>query len=147
MKNYLFVCLVLLSAGLFISCKSQKAAVATFSDLDGEWKVIELNGKMLTPSGTHPFIVLDMQRQTLSGNAGCNRMMGKVEYSDNQKNIIKFPQVATTRMACPDMKGEQELLQVLDKIVRFAAEGNSQPVKKVAFYGTDNSKLMVVEKK
>ena len=74
-------------------------------------------------------------------------MMGQIEYSDFHKNIIKFPQVATTRMACPDMSGERELLQALDKVVRFEAEGDTKPVDKIAFYGTDNTKLMVIEKK
>ena len=74
-------------------------------------------------------------------------MMGEIEYSDSRKNIIKFPQVATTRMACPDMSGERELLQALDKVVRFDAVGEVKPVNKIALYGTDNTKLMVIEKK
>ena len=74
-------------------------------------------------------------------------MMGQIEYSDSRKIIIKFPQVATTRMACPDMSGERELLQALDKVVRFDAVGEVKPVNKIALYGTDNTKLMVIEKK
>ena len=50
-------------------------------------------------------------------------------------------------MACPDMGGERELLQALDKVVRFEAEGDVRPVNKIALYGTDNTKLMVIEKK
>lgn len=147
MKNFLSVCLVLISMGLFVSCKSQQAVVASFSDFDGEWNVVELNGKALNPADTHQFIVFDIPRQTVSGNAGCNRMMGKVEYSDSQKNIIKFPQMATTRMACPDMSGEQELVQALDKVVRFEAVSDAKPITKIALYGTDNGKLIVIEKK
>ncbi len=74
-------------------------------------------------------------------------MMGQIEYSDSHKHIIKFPQVATTRMACPDMSGERELLEALDKVVRFEAEGDTKPVDKIALYGIDNTKLMVLEKK
>ena len=74
-------------------------------------------------------------------------MMGKIEYSDSRKHIIKFPQVATTRMACPDMSGERELLQVLDKVVRFEAEGEVKPVDRIVFYGTDNARLMIIERK
>ena len=50
-------------------------------------------------------------------------------------------------MACPDMDEEREVLQTLDKIVRFEPEGVTAPVTKIAFYGTDNTKLMVIEKK
>lgn len=147
MKKYIYLCLAVLSIGILASCKSKKAVEATFSDLNGSWNIVELNGKTLNPSESNQFIEFDTARHTLSGRAGCNRMMGQVEYSDTRKNIIKFPQVATTRMACPDMSGEQELLQTLDKIVRFEVEGDTKPVNKITFYGVDNTKLMVIEKK
>ena len=135
------------SIGIFASCKAKKGVEATFSDLDGSWNIVELNGKVLNPAETNQVIEFDVARHSLSGRAGCNRMMGQIEYSDSRKNIIKFPQVATTRMACPDMSGERELLQALDKVVRFDAVGEVKPVNKIALYGTDNTKLMVIEKK
>ncbi|WP_075556108.1 MULTISPECIES: META domain-containing protein [Parabacteroides] len=147
MKKYLFLCLAVVGIAVFASCKSQKAVVASFSDLDGEWSVVELNGKKLDPADSKQLIVIDVARKHLSGNAGCNRMNGNIEYTDAQKNIIKFPQVATTRMACPDMKGEQEFLEALNKVVRFQAEGETKPVNIIALYGTDNGKLMVIQKK
>lgn len=147
MKKYLFLCLAVVGIAVFASCKSQKAVVASFSDLDGEWSVVELNGKKLDPADSKQLIVIDVARKHLSGNAGCNRMNGNIEYTDAQKNIIKFSQVATTRMACPDMQAEQEFLEALNKVVRFQAEGNVKPVNTIALYGTDNGKLMVIQKK
>lgn len=147
MKNFLYVCLAIVCVGALASCKSQKAVVATFSDLNGEWDVVELDGKKVNSAETHPFLVLDMERKSLSGNAGCNRMMGKIEYSESQKNIIKFPNIATTRMACPDMGGEQALLKALGKVVRFEAVGDTKPVSTIALYGTDNTLLMTIQKK
>lgn len=147
MKKYLYLCLAVVGIAVFASCKSQKAVVASYSDLDGEWSVVELNGNKLDPDKSNQLIVIDVARNHLSGNAGCNRMNGSIEYSEARKNIIKFPQVATTRMACPELKGEQEFLEALNKVVRFEAEGDGKPVNTVAFYGTDNGKLMVIEKK
>lgn len=147
MKKYLYLCLAVVGIAVFASCNSQKAVVASFSDLDGEWSVVELNGKKLAPGDSKQLIVIDVARKQLSGNAGCNRMNGNIEYTDAQKNIIKFPQVATTRMACPDLKGEQEFLEALNKVVRFQAEGNAKPVNTIALYSTDNGKLMVIQKK
>ena len=46
-----------------------------------------------------------------------------------------------------DISSQEELLQALDKVVRFEAEGDVKPVNKIALYGTDNTKLMVIEKK
>ena len=129
----MYLCLAALSIGIFASCKTKKGVEATFSDLDGSWNIVELNGKVLNPAETNQVIEFDVARHSLSGRAGCNRMMG--------------PQVATTRMACPDMSGERELLQALDKVVRFDAVGEVKPVNKIALYGTDNTKLMVIEKK
>ena len=90
--------------------------------------------------------MFDVARQGLSGNAGCNRLMGKIEYNDAYRNIIKFPQVATTRMACPDMSGERELLEALNKVVRFEAQGEAAPVTEIALFGTNNDKLLVIKK-
>ena len=132
----MYLCLAALSIGILASCKAKKGVEATFSDLDGSWNIVELNGKVLNPAETNQVIEFDVARHSLSGRAGCNRMMGQIEYSDSRKNIIKFPQVATTRMACPDMSGE-----------RFDAVGEVKPVNKIALYGTDNTKLMVIEKK
>lgn len=147
MKKYMYLCLAVLGIGLLASCKAKKGVEATFSDLDGGWNIVELNGKAMNPAETNQSIEFDVARQTLSGKAGCNRMMGKIEYSDSRKHIIKFPQVATTRMACPDMSGERELLQVLDKVVRFEAEGEVKSVDRIVFYGTDNARLMIIERK
>ena len=145
MKKYLFLCLAVVGIAVFASCKSQKAVVASFSDLDGEWSVVELNGKKLDPADSKQLIVIDVARKHLSGNAGCNRMNGNIEYTDAQKNIIKFPQVATTRMACPNLAGEQEFLEALNKVVRFQAEGYVNPVNTIALYGTEIGKLMVIQ--
>ena len=44
-KGLFYICLLLVGVGLFAGCKSKKAVVASFSDLDGEWGVVEMNGK------------------------------------------------------------------------------------------------------
>ena len=129
-KGLFYICLLLVGVGLFAGCKSKKAVVASFSDLDGEWGVVEMNGKTLNPEETHQVLVFDVARQ----------------YNDAYKNIIKFPQVATTRMACPDMSGERELLEALNKVVRFEAQGEAAPVSEIALFGTNNDKLLVIKK-
>lgn len=146
MRKFLYLCLAVVSVGLFAGCQSKKAVMASFSDLDGEWGVIEMNGKTLDPVETRQVLIFDIPRKHLSGNAGCNRLMGSIEYREAQKNIIKFPQTATTRMACPDMQGEQDLLEALNKVVRFEAVDKTKPITKIALYGLDNSQLLVIEK-
>ena len=147
MKHLFYLGLLVAGIALLAGCKAKKATVASYTDLDGEWEVVELNGTKLNPEVTNQMLVIDVARNHLSGNAGCNRIMGQIEYNDMYKNIIKFPQVATTRMMCPDMSGETELLQALNKVVRFEAVGEEKSIKEIALYGTDNGKLLVMKKK
>ena len=73
----MYLCLAALSIGIFASCKAKKGVEATFSDLDGSWNIVELNGKVLNPAETNQVIEFDVARHSLSGRAGCNRMMGQ----------------------------------------------------------------------
>ena len=122
MKICFYLCVAVLAAGCLFSCKTSGKATVSFSDLNGEWQVVQLNGKTVNPGQTGQVVDIETATKRLSGNAGCNRMMGQIEYSDAHENSIKFPQIATTRMACPDMSGEQELLDALSKVVRFEAK-------------------------
>ena len=129
------------------SCGSTKEA-ASLSSLNGEWNIIEVNGSAIVPAENQelPFIGFDTATGKVYGNSGCNRMMGSIDLN-SKPGTIDMSRLGSTRMACPDMSGERELLQALDKVVRFDAEGEVKPVNKIALYGTDNTKLMVIEKK
>ena len=72
--------------------------------LNGSWKVTTIDGKKITEE--NPTMVIDIPEAKLSGFAGCNRMFGGISL-DGTAFGIAFTLVATTRMACPDMKTEQ----------------------------------------
>ena len=147
MRKYFYVCLVVLGISCFWGCKSHGKVTASFSDLNGEWNIIEMNGKVLNPVETKQMIGIETSSKRLYGNAGCNRIMGEVEYESSHKHIIKFPHIGTTRMACPDMNGENELLETLPKVVRFEAIGKEKPITEIALYSLNNTKLMVLQRK
>lgn len=117
-----------------------------YSDLYGSWSVIEVNGEKVNEEKTQQMLEFDTLRKLLSGNAGCNRLFGKIEYQESQKNIIRFLQVSTTRMTCPQQKEENAFLEALKNVVRFAPESVAT-TDTIAFYGTNNAKLMVLRKK
>lgn len=148
MRSIVSFLLLLLSVGILAGCKTKKAPVAAFSDLNGDWSVVEIDGQRMNPEETHQVVTLNVADRTLSGNAGCNRMMGKIEYNEHQPVIIKFPHIATTRMACPGepMKRERQLLDAMNKVVRFAAVGEYRPIRRIALYGTDNTLLVMLER-
>ncbi|MCD7935301.1 MAG: META domain-containing protein [Tannerellaceae bacterium] len=149
-KKVGFVCLVALMVLGMSSCgSSKKAPAATYSDLSGEWQVTEMNGRTLNPTETGQTFVFDTSMNTVSGNAGCNRFSGRVEYNPSQRNIIRMLQVASTRMACLDEEKnalENEFLKNLDKVVRFESLSQEGPVRTVALYGIDNTRLFVINK-
>lgn len=148
MRKYLFyIFMCLMSVGVLAACKTRKVVEATVSDLDGEWVVVEMNGRPLAAGENQPVMRLDILRRGLSGNAGCNRLMGQIEYDSDHRNIIRFLQVATTRMACPDMSVERAFLEALDKVARFEAVGEEAPVRRIALFGTKGEKLLELTKR
>lgn len=138
---YLPLCLTI----LFVGCRTQKPFVS-FSDLEGEWKIIELNGKKLLPEETRQRLVFDTAGHRLSGNAGCNQISGNITYSETQTNGLKFQGVVATRKACLDMRLEDEFLKTLDSVATFDAEDRNKPAEAVSFYSPDKRKLFVISR-
>ena len=81
MKKYMYLCLAALSIGIFASCKAKKGVEATFSDLDGSWNIVELNGKVLNPAETNQVIEFDVARHSLW-----------MQSDDGADRIQRFPQ-------------------------------------------------------
>ena len=129
--------------GMLFSCSEVKTDA---KKLEGKWNIVEVKGEKILKEGL-PNMEFDMKDNKVHGNAGCNIFNSTVVLDDQDISSITINPAATTMMACPDMSGERELLQALDKVVRFDAVGEVKPVNKIALYGTDNTKLMVIEKK
>ncbi|MCD7914639.1 MAG: META domain-containing protein [Tannerellaceae bacterium] len=142
------ISLVILTV-VFMSCGTSNRANKglSFSSLEGEWWVYEMNGHVLDSGEQTPYLVFDMDQKVVFGYAGCNRLSGRIEYTPLQNHIIKFMQVITTRMACLDMSVEDEFLKTIDKVVHFDSPDSSTPIRTVNLYGTDGSKLLVLQKK
>ena len=87
-------------------CSSSKSAKTTDTNqlFGKQWKLIEVDKQMVPENSTAGFI-LSMDNK-ISGNTGCNIINGDFETMKNQ--AIKFSQLATTRMACPDDVGQVE---------------------------------------
>lgn len=138
----LFAVFILLAAG----CKSSKGLVATSSDLDGSWGVVEMNGEKLDPSQTNQRLIFDLARLSVSGNTGCNTLAGKVEFSEKQKEVIRLLNVVSTRKGCMDMSGENAMLKAIREVARFEIADQVAPIDTVTFYGMTGEKLMTLAK-
>jgi heat shock protein HslJ len=138
---YLSLCLTIAFAG----CRTKKSFIP-FSDLNGEWNIVELNGEKLFPEQAKQHLTFDTANHCLSGNAGCNQISGNIEYDKTQPNELKFQGIVSTRKACLDMRLEDEFLKALDTVVHFGSEDRSQPPKTVSFYDTDKRKVFVISR-
>lgn len=95
------------------------------------WKLFEMNGQMLTFDESvqkPPFIILDGLESSFSGNAGCNNIMGQFETGEGVLQI-RFSQVASTLMACPDMELETNFVKMIELVDNYKLNGDTLSVK------------------
>lgn len=113
----------------------------TYAALEGKWTIAKVYGQSVktTKDSSAPKLSIDTKANRLSGNAGCNRMMGGIEHGKYGSRSISFGQVATTRMACPDMETEKNVLAALAEVKSFGKLLNGH----VAFF--NNSGMIVME--
>lgn len=71
---------------------------------------------------------------SVSGSDGCNRFTGSVELGDNQR--IEFSQLASTRMACPNMEDAKRVTDMLDTAYRYLIDHD-----RLVFFGPDSRVL------
>lgn len=87
------------------------------------WALVQLFGAAasLGADAREPFVALQSMDARIVGYAGCNRIAGRYELSGEQ---LRFSQIASTRMACPEMAVEDALLKALEATVRWRISGD-----------------------
>ncbi|MGD9931289.1 MAG: copper resistance protein NlpE N-terminal domain-containing protein [Mangrovibacterium sp.] len=90
------------------------------------WKLVELNGQKIGPDENQRreahLILKDVDRQVV-GSSGCNSFHGTYELTEG--NRIRFSQLASTKVACPDMDTERALFQVLELADNYSLTGDT----------------------
>lgn len=131
------------AGALIVSCNSGKNMLS-LSALNGEWNITEVEGQKIAADKL-PFIGFDVTQKRIYGNSGCNRMMGTFEADSLKPGMLKFGQIGSTRMMCPDMKTEQMVLSVMDKVASYQTVSDKPEV--IALCNQDGKPLLVLEKK
>ena len=106
--------------------RKQTATVADLTGkciLDTRWRLVELLGKPVAVDERFPFIHLHAKEGRISGFGGCNSISGSYELKAG--NRVRFTNMASTMMACPDMNMEQEFFNVLAMTDNFACDGQT----------------------
>ena len=139
-----FVSICVAGAALAMSsCRSVEKAVPV-SSINGEWNIIEVNGSKVAPgeSRTLPFIAFDTATGRVSGNSGCNRMMGSFDVNA-KPGSLELTGMASTRMMCPDMTTERNVLGALAQVKGYKKAGKD----KMYLCNASNRPVVVLEKK
>lgn len=141
-KVFVSLCMAGALMGLS-SCGSTKNA-ATLSSISGEWNIIEVNGTAVVPAPGQefPFIGFDTKTGKVYGNSGCNRLMGSFDVNA-KPGTINLGALGSTRMACPDMTVEQNVLAALGQVEKYKKLGKEN----MALCGSSNRPLVVLQKK
>lgn len=95
-----------------------------------KWQLTELRGVAVIKKQTNKessFLQLSEEGR-FSAFAGCNRLIGGYDVKDGFR--IQFKGMASTRMACPDMKTEQIFGEVLKIVDNYSIKGNRLTLNK-----------------
>lgn len=140
----LFVSICIASAALVMfSCRTAEKALP-LSSINGEWSILEVNGSKVAPgeSRTLPFITFDTTTGRVSGNSGCNRMMGSFDVNAKPGSLELGP-MAGTKMMCADMTTERNVLSALAQVKGYKKAGKD----KMYLCNASNRPVVVLVKK
>ena len=139
-----FVSICMAGAALAMSsCRSVEKAIP-LSSINGEWNIIEVNGSKITPGESKflPFIAFDTATGRVSGNSGCNRMMGSFDVNA-KPGSLELTGMASTRMMCPDMTTENNVLNAFAQVKGYKKAGKD----KMYLCNSSNRPVVVLQKK
>lgn len=110
--------LVLLLAGC---CPCRSYQKKTRRPLVGtEWQLIQLGGETIRPVEGQFTMTLSADGQ-LAGVGACNHLTGP--YTSDEDRSLKIGPLASTRMACPDLKHEQAFIEALESVTHYDMDG------------------------
>lgn len=104
---------------LIASCTSTKQT-SSFSP-EGKWDITSVNNNEVATGMAYIHFTEDGK---ISGNSGCNRMMGSYTLDKQNKSLL-FSQISSTRMMCRDMQTEQAILNALEKTKTYQTDGDN----------------------
>lgn len=92
------------------------------SDINGKWRIVTVLSEKISVSDQAPFVNFDTGNGSISAFAGCNRLSGGIK--SEEKNNLTISDVASTRMVCPDMTTEQNVLTAMKQVKSFGISLN-----------------------
>lgn len=108
-------------ADRYVLTKDQQASGLT----ERYWKLTELYGKPVTSPNDQKeaHLIFNAATRRVAGSGGCNRLMGGYELGPG--NRLRFTQLASTMMACPDMTTEDQFRKALETADSYTLRGDT----------------------
>lgn len=108
--------------------------------LNDIWVLETLEGEKVNaenfPNGL-PGLEIDSRENSFSGTGGCNRIGGTIFF---EKDLLRFTQIRSTKMACPAMEQETRVLQALEAVTSYEIVDNR------LILGNPSGELLVFKK-
>ncbi len=115
--KYIFLTILILG----LSCKTTKNTTKkNIMKLGSNFEVLKME-KSSIKLKVKPTLLFDFEKNTISGNAGCNNYNGVIVKDGNQ---LKFTNIVATKMFCGNMKIEKEFMQKLATITSYDLKDN-----------------------
>lgn len=114
--KYILLSILIIS----LSCNTTKSTTKDIETLGSEFKVNEMVNSTIELN-VKPTIHLNFEKNTISGNAGCNNYSGIIIKKGSQ---LKFTNLVTTKMYCGNMKIEKEFMKKMRTITSFNVKDN-----------------------
>lgn len=95
------------------------------------WKLVELNGRPIAApeeGQREAYLILKSINSQVTGNGGCNGFGGNYELLPG--NRIRFSQILSTMMACPNLNDEKELFEVLQTVDNYSYSNDTMTLNR-----------------
>lgn len=125
---------------LMTSCQVTRKSLSS-SAIEGEWNITKIENSAVQAQ-PYPYIGFDTQGKRIYGNSGCNQITGSFDIK-GKKSKIELGQMASTMMACPNMKLERSVLQALGASKRISSTDKEHLV----LYDENKKPLLHLEKR
>lgn len=99
---------------------------ANIDFFNGIWKITKINGDGGKCKNKNYTLAIDMIDKKVHGQLACNIVNGDILLDPNKQNSIMFLDLITTRMSCPDLAIENEILIALEKVEKYSKEKNKR---------------------
>ena len=136
MRPFIFSILIL---GMVTSCNTKNKDSKTL--LNDIWVLETLDGQAISvdSQSERPQLEFNLAEKRFTGINGCNNIFGNIKEITNSKLILS--DMASTRMACPDMELPNKFNQLFKDIRSYKIEN-----LKLTLYGENNKELMQFKK-